>query len=80
MDGTADVSFNYDGFLGHETKFGLECSKCMIKGFQLLDNFMLIISPESPDIGYLLNRVPLSRLTQAFSNVEEKNPTGEHCF
>lgn len=72
VDGLADGSFNYNGFLGHETKFGLEWSKRMIKGFQLLDNFMLIITTESPDIRCIYSAECLQAdVSKHFQNLEK---------
>lgn len=44
----------------------------MTKGFQLLDNFMLLITTESPDNRYILSRVPPGRRKQVFSQLEEE--------
>lgn len=53
-------------------KFSLECSKCMIKGFQLLGNFMLIIIIESSEYTFIFNRLIQPELNNHFPDLKKK--------
>lgn len=60
-------------------KFWLECSKCMIKGFQSLGNFMLVSIIASLDIVYIymLKRWIQLELNNHVSQLEETNGKGK---